>query len=289
MYRVDNRNEVREFLISRRALVTPEGAGLRASGRRRVPGLRRSEVAFLANVSTEYYAKIERGNLAGVSDPVLDSISEALRLNTAEREYLFRLARIASGAIEPVERRVRPQWEPPPSLANVLLAYTNGPAFVRNGRMDILAANALGRGFLDQILESPAQGNIARFVFLDDRSHTFYSDWAGIADVTVGNMRAETVHGVDNELQALISELEAASDEFARRWNRHNVHRHSTGRKGFYHHIVGELSLDYAGFALLWDQGLTLSLYAAEQGSESADRLGQLNEWVERSMPLSPA
>ena len=176
---------MRDFLMSRRARLTPERAGLTASGNRRVSGLRRSEVAALADVSVEYYAKIERGNLAGVSDGVLEALAGALQLDDAEREHLFLLARVAHGGAEPVRRRAPRTWARRPGLLRALEVITDGPAFVRNGRMDILATNPLGAAFYDQVLDGPGQGNLARFNFLDERSRDFYPDWDAAADISV--------------------------------------------------------------------------------------------------------
>jgi len=155
---MDNRNEAREFLMSRRANLTPEQAGLTVSGHRRVAGLRRGEVAMLADVSPEYYARIERGHLAGVSDAVLESIARALQLDDAEREHLFDLARAADGAARPVRKRRAKTWVPRDGLTRALDAVVLGPAFVRNGRRDVLATNALGRAFHDEVFDGSGQG-----------------------------------------------------------------------------------------------------------------------------------
>jgi transcriptional regulator with XRE-family HTH domain len=177
---VDNRTEVREFLVSRRAKITPEQAGLPAGTNRRVPGLRRTEVAALAGVSIEYYSKLERGALAGVSASVLDAIARALQLDDAERAHLFDLARAADGssALLRPRRRSSKQCTPHRSLQWTLDAVTEGPAFVRNGRMDLLAANRLARAFYAQVYADPQRPpNLARFTFLDDNAHDFYPDW----------------------------------------------------------------------------------------------------------------
>lgn len=168
--------------MSRRANVSPEQAGLAVSGHRRVAGLRRGEVAMLADVSPEYYAKIERGNLVGVSDSVLESVARALQLDDAEREHLFDLASAANGGAQPVRRRKPKKWVARDSLTRALDVIVNGPAFVRNGRMDILATNALGRAFYDEVFDGPGQGNLARYCFLDERAKSFYPDWEAAAD-----------------------------------------------------------------------------------------------------------
>jgi transcriptional regulator with XRE-family HTH domain len=278
---MDNRNEVREFLMSRRAKLTPEQAGLTASGNRRVSGLRRNEVATLADVSVEYYAKIERGNLAGVSDGVLDAVARALQLDDAEREHLFHLARVAHGGAEAVRRRRPKTWVPRPSLLRALDVITDGPAFVRNGRMDILATNPLGAAFYDRVLDGPGQGNLARFNFLDERSHDFYPDWEAASDISVAILRTEAGRDPrDKQLHDLIGELSTRSEAFRARWGAHNVRRHGAGTKNFHHHVVGDLTLSYEGLELTAEPGLSFLIYTAEPGSQSQERLDLLASWA---------
>lgn len=216
---VDNRAEVREFLTSRRSRISPERAGLPAGPRRRVPGLRRSEVAALADVSVEYYAKLERGHLAGVSPAVLEAVARALRLDDAEREHLLNLARAADGsdALARPRRRATRQWTPHRSLQWTLDAVTGGPAFVRNGRMDVLAANPLARAFYADVYADPHnQANLARFNFLDPASRRFYPDWDLAADVAVAILRTEAGRNPhDKGLHDLVGELSTRSDAFA--------------------------------------------------------------------------
>lgn len=278
---MDNRNEVREFVMSRRAQITPERAGITTSSNRRVPGLRRNEVAMLADVSVEYYAKIERGNLAGVSDSVLDALARALQLDDAEREYFFGLARVAHDAAEPVKRRKPKTWLPRPSLLRALDVITDGPAFVRNGRMDILATNPLGAAFYEHVLTGPARGNLARFNFLDERSRDFYPDWEGAADTCVAILRTEAGRDPrDKQLHDLIGELSAQSTEFSTRWGTYNVRRHGAGSKKFHHHVVGDITLAYEGLELTAEPGLSFLIYTAEPGSESQERLDLLASWA---------
>ncbi len=278
---MDNRSEVREFLMSRRAKLTPGQAGLAESGHRRVPGLRRSEVAALADVSIEYYAKIERGHIVGVSDSVLDAVSRALQFDDAEREHLFDLARVANGAAEPVRRRKPRQWVARASLTRALDVITNGPAFVRNGRMDVLAANLLGRAFYDRVFDEPGMGNLARFCFLDERSREFYPDWSAAADVTVAILRTEAGRDPrDKQLHDLVGELSTRSDAFRIRWGAHNVRRHGSGTKNFHHPLVGDLTLSYEGMELTAEPGLSFLIYTAEPGSPSQQRLDLLASWA---------
>lgn len=260
--------------MSRRAKLTPERAGLSASGNRRVAGLRRSEVAMLADVSPEYYAKIERGNLAGVSDAVLESLARALQLDDAEREHLLDLARSANHAAPTVRRRRSTAWTARPSLIRALDAIVEGPAFVRNGRMDILATNALGQAVYDEVFDGPGESNLAKYCFLDERARSFYPDWEAAADITVSILRTEAGRDPrDKRLHDLVGELSTRSDAFRTRWGAHNVRRHGSGTKVFVHHEVGELTLSYEGLELTSDPGLSLLIYTAEPGSPSQERM----------------
>ncbi|MFF8708022.1 helix-turn-helix domain-containing protein [Streptomyces albidoflavus] len=281
---VDNRAEVREFLTSRRSRISPERAGLPAGPRRRVPGLRRSEVAALADVSVEYYAKLERGHLAGVSPAVLEAVARALRLDDAEREHLLNLARAADGsdALARPRRRATRQWTPHRSLQWTLDAVTGGPAFVRNGRMDVLAANPLARAFYADVYADPHnQANLARFNFLDPASRRFYPDWDLAADVAVAILRTEAGRNPhDKELHDLVGELSTRSDAFRTRWGAHNVRHHGTGTKRFHHAAVGALTLAYEGLEMATEPGLTLTVYTAEPGSPSDEGLRLLASWA---------
>ncbi|WP_262107400.1 helix-turn-helix transcriptional regulator [Arthrobacter sp. Marseille-P9274] len=279
---MDNRAEVREFLTSRRARVEPKDVGLPAGTNRRVAGLRRSEVATLASVSVEYYTKLERGAISGASPEVLDAIAKALRLDDAERAYLFDLAHAASPVARPPRRRSSKRWTPHPSLQWTLDAVTVGPAFVRNGRMDLLAANALGRAFYKDAYDMPGQPpNIARFTFLDQRSYDFYPDWDAFAEITVSILRTEAGRDPHNkELHDLIGELSTRSEEFRRLWGAHDVRHHGTGFKTFHHSVVGEMTLAYEGMEMESEPGLTLTIYAAEPGSPSAERMQLLASWA---------
>jgi transcriptional regulator with XRE-family HTH domain len=281
---VDNRDEVREFLTSRRAKITPERAGLPAGSRRRVPGLRRSEVAALADMSVEYYAKLERGNLAGVSPAVLEAVARVLQLDDAERAHLLHLAQAADGsdALTRPRRRTTRQWTPHRSLQWTLDAITAGPAFVRNGRMDVLAANQLARAFYADLYADPRnQANLARFNFLDPASRRFYPDWELFADMAVAILRAEAGRDPhDKDLHDLVGELSTRSEEFRTRWGAHDVRRHGTGTKRFHHPAVGEVTLAFEGLEMAAEPGLTLTIYTAEPGSPSEERLRLLASWA---------
>jgi transcriptional regulator with XRE-family HTH domain len=279
---VDNRTEVSEFLTSRRARLSPEQVGLPAGTNRRVTGLRRSEVATLAGVSVEYYIRLERGAISGASPEVLDSLAKALCLDDAERAHLFDLAHAASPVARPPRRRGTTTWTPHVSLQWALDAVTAGPAFVRNGRMDLLAVNALARAFYRDVYDMPGlPPNIARFTFLDERAFDFYPDWDAFAEVTVAILRTEAGRDPHNkELHDLIGELSTRSDEFRRRWGAHNVRHHGTGVKTFRHPVVGELTLAYEGLEMAAEPGLTLTIYTAEPGSSSEEALCLLASWA---------
>ena len=191
---MDNRAEVREFLMTRRAKIRPEDAGLPTDGQRRVPGLRRSEVAALAGVSVEYYSRLERGRFAGVSASVLNALADALHLDRAERSHLVDLARAAGGGSLPDRTRRRPErpWTISPGLQWVLEAMRDAPAIVSNGRSDLLAANHLGRAlFAEMLTEYPERPNFARFTFLTDTARRFYPNWEFFADITVAMLHTE--------------------------------------------------------------------------------------------------
>ncbi|MFC9425973.1 helix-turn-helix transcriptional regulator [Streptomyces sp. NPDC056987] len=290
---MDNREEVREFLTSRRAKIRPEQAGLPAGSRRRVPGLRRSEVAALADMSVEYYAKLERGNLAGVSPTVLDAVARALRLDDAERAHFLHLAQAADGsdALVRPRRRATRQWTPHRSLQWALDAVTAGPAFVRNGRMDLLAVNPLARAFYhDVYADRHNRANLARFNFLDPASRRFYPDWDLASDIAVAILRTEAGRNPhDKELIDLVGELSTRSDAFRTRWGAHDVRLHGTGTKRFHHAAVGELTLAYEGLEMAAEPGLVLTIYTAEPGSPSEEGLRLLASWAATRRAASPA
>jgi transcriptional regulator with XRE-family HTH domain len=278
---VDTKNEIREFLTSRRARITPQQAGLPVFGdNRRVPGLRREEVAMLAGVSVDYYTRLERGNLSGASESVLDAIARALQLDEAERAHLFDLAR-AAGPMGRTRRRSAPK-QVRPSVQRILEAMTDAPALVQNGRLDILAANRLGRALYSELYLDPTRPvNHARFTFLDPRAHDFYPDWDRAANDGVALLRAEAGRNpYDRGLTDLVGELSTRSDEFRTRWAAHNVRSHQTGAKHFHHPVVGDLTLTFEMMELAADPGLNLLAYSAEPGSRSEEALNLLGSWA---------
>jgi transcriptional regulator with XRE-family HTH domain len=276
---VDNRSEIRDFLATRRAKLTPEQVGLPTSGRRRVPGLRREEVAVLAGVSTDWYIRLEKGHIAGVSDEVLDAVARALQLSDVERDHLYNLARAAKPARMPPVRAKTPI---PPSLQRVLDSMTGAAAFVRNGRLDIVAANQLARALYAPVLDEPShRGNIARFDFLDPRAADYYPNYDGALSVAVALLRTEagrTPH--DKDLTGLIGELATRSEAFRTRWGTHDVRAHRGGIKEFNHPVVGHIELAYDSMELVAAPGLVLTAYTAEPATASADALNLLASWV---------
>ena len=285
---MDNRAEVREFLMSRRAKVTPQEAGLPASGTRRVPGLRRSEVAELAGVSVEYYAKLERGAIAGASAAVLDALATALRMDETERRHLLDLARAADGistsgrARRPRTRGVEPVRE---STRWAMEALTGAIAFVRDQHQNMVAVNELGRAFYSPLLGEEGAGgrvpNLARFQFLDPASRDFYPDWELFAEMCVGIMRAEAGRDPhDPVMQELVGELSTCSPTFRRLWGAHDVRTHGSGTKRFVHPVVGEVELAYEEMALTAEPGRVMLVYTAESGSRSQERLRMLASWA---------
>jgi len=286
---VDTRSEIREFLTSRRARITPDQVGLAVYGSRRVPGLRREEVAVLAGVSVPYYTRLERGDIKGVSESVLEALARALQLDDAERAHLFDLAR-AAGPTARTRRRSAPR-QIRPSVQRILDAMTDAPALVQNGRLDVLAANRLGQALYSPMLaNSTPPVNHARFTFLDQRAQDFYPDWDRAANDGVALLRAEAGRNpYDRALTDLVGELSTRSPEFRVRWAAHNVRLHQTGAKHFHHPIVGDLTLTFEMLELAADPGLNLLTYSAEPGSRSEQGLRLLASWAATPGELEPA
>ena len=271
------REDIRQFLITRRARITPEQAGLpRYGARRRVTGLRRDEVAQLAGISVEYYTRLERGNIRGASDEVLNGLARALQLDEVERAHLADLVRAANAARparrRPTQQRVRP------SVQRLLDSMTGTAAFVRNGRLDILSANRLGYALYSPVFLDPVRpANLARFIFLDERSAEFYVDWDGIAASAVGSLRAEAGRDpYDRALTGLVGELSTRSQEFRVRWAGHDVKYYRSGVQPFHHPLAGDLTLDYDALEIPADPGQTIVAYTAEPNSASHRALREL-------------
>jgi transcriptional regulator with XRE-family HTH domain len=280
---VDSRNEIRDFLTTRRAKITPEQAGLPFyGGNRRVAGLRREEVALLAGVSVDYYTRLERGNLGGVSDSVLEALARALQLDDAERLHLFDLARAANTSAATAGTRRRPTAQHVrPGVQRILDAMVTAPAYVRNARMDVLSANHLGRAvFAPMFASAQRPVNIARFIFLDPAARDFYADWERIAGDTVALLRGAAGRDpYDRAMSDLIGELCTRSEVFRGWWAAHNVRLHRTGLKNLHHPEVGDLTLTFESMELTADVGLRLNAYSAEPGTPTQDALNLLASW----------
>ncbi|BCW69051.1 transcriptional regulator [Arthrobacter sp. NicSoilB8] len=290
MVNVDRKEEIREFLISRRANVSPDRAGIPSYGElRRVPGLRREEVAQLAGVSTDYYTRLERGSIRGVSDGVLEAVASALQLDEAEQAHLMDLARTANTPARRAPRRP-PQQRVRPGMLRLLDAMTGVVALVQNGRSDVLAANLLGRALYAEVFNSAAQAapdtparlpNQARYLFLDPHAANFYPDWRAVAATTVAMLRLESGRNPrDRALNELVGELATRSGMFAALWAGHDVRIHTTGTKRFHHPVAGDLSLQFETLHLPGDEGQVLFTFTAEPGSASEHALAFLASWA---------
>lgn len=274
---MDNQAEVSEFLRTRRDRITPEQAGIIGGGRRRVPGLRREEVAMLAGMSVDYVAKMERGNLTGVSPELLDALARALQLDEAETEHLHDLARTAA----PASRRRQPHGQQNvvhPTLQRFLEAITGTPVWVRNQRMDHIASNDLGRALLAPMLDDPAsRGNNALWTFLSPAARLYYPDWEAGADSIVASLRSAAGRNPrDKGLTDLIGELVTRSDDFRQRWARHDVRFHRGGTKRIHHPAVGDLEFNFEAFEFPDNPGLALFAYTTVAGSPTEERVALL-------------
>ncbi|MGO4601388.1 helix-turn-helix transcriptional regulator [Terrabacter sp. 2YAF2] len=277
---MDNRAEVRDFLTSRRARLTPDQAGLTLYGtNRRVKGLRREEVAMLADVSTDYYTRLERGNLSGVSESVLESVATALKLDESERVHLLDLARAANAGGR--RRRTTGKQQLRPGVQRILDSLS-APSYVRNNRLDLLGVNQLGRALLSDLYSADTTcPNLARYLFLDDRSRDFYADWTAVAKDVVASLRLQAGHTpYDRGLTDLVGELSTRSEEFRTWWAGHTVRLHRTSTKQMHHPVVGDLELTGEALELPGDAGLTIITYTVEPSTPSAEALQFLSNWT---------
>ena len=286
---MDHRTAVSDFLRTRRDRITPEQAGIIGGSRRWVPGLRREEVAMLAGVSVEYYARMERGDLAGVSAEVLDSVAQALRLDEAERDHLDDLARAAGP--RPMRRRKKAcEKGVTPAFQRFLDAVTGAPVWVRDRRMDFVAANALGRALYAPLFEDPSgRANTARFTFLDPAARLFFPDWEANADGIVATIRTYAGQNpLDKGLTDLIGELVTRSDAFRQRWSVHDVRHHRAGAKRIHHPVVGDLELSYEAMDLPANPDWFMFAYTAEPGSPTEERIRLLGSLAVTDQDISP-
>ncbi|MGC5257195.1 helix-turn-helix transcriptional regulator [Gordonia sp. DT218] len=269
--------EIREFLTSRRANITPEQAGVpTGNSERRVPGLRREEVATLAGVSADYYTKLERGKVASASDSVLESIARALQLDDAERTHLFDLFRPNVSGIRAAESAPTGLRE---SLRRMLDSMTV-PALAYNALQDIVGANLLGRAMFAPLFDSD-RPNFSRFSFLDPRAREFFGDWELACSLNAAMLRyAVGRDPLAPELAALIGELSTLSPAFRAHWAAQDVHEHRTGRKLFHHPEVGDLEADYDVLDVPGEPGISITSYTAPAGSATAEKFALLASWA---------
>ena len=287
------RAEIREFLSTRRARISPEQAGLPTYGgdRRRVPGLRREETALLVGVSPQYYIRLERGDATGISDSVIDGIAHALRLDEAERAHLVDLLRTAGAPARTARRSSSAPDRIRPTIQRLVDAMPSVPAVVLNGRLDVLATNLLGRALFAPWYDGLPVNN-ARLVFLDERATDLFRDWQTVANDTVALLRAEAGRApYDGKLSALVGELCTRSEEFRVRWAAHDVRIHNTGVKKLHHAVVGDLDLPFESLPIETGASTNLVTYLPEPGTPTHDALALLASWAasETDTPLDDA
>jgi transcriptional regulator with XRE-family HTH domain len=278
---MDQRRQIQDFLASRRARITPQQAGLSVPQHgRRVPGLRREEVATLAGLSVDYYNRLERGRITAASDSVLNAIARALQLDPVETEHLFHLARSGQGA--PRRRSRRTSASVAPGVQAVLDALVGVPAHVRNPVLDVVATNDLDRALYAPMYTDPRRpANFARFTFLDPAARDFWTDWSRVADDMVGHLQvAAGVDPHDRALTELVGELSTCSDEFRVLWARRDVRAHARGTKLIHHPVVGRLDLRFENMQLPAEDGLTFVVYTPEPDTPARDNLALLAAWA---------
>lgn len=276
---MDIAKDIKEFLMTRRARIGPEQIGLPAGRRRRVPGLRREEVAQLAGVSTEYYTQIERGNVAGVSDDVLHAIARALRLSDDETTHFFDLVRAVIGTRAGTKRGASSTI--PDGVQALIGGMAGSPAIIMNGTLDIVAANRLGRALYAPMFDrATGVPNFARFIFFDSYAEHVFPEWERSADEVVALLQAEAARSPHSPaITGIVGELATRSEDFRGRWAAHNVTAHRHGVKLFRHPEFGELTLTYNVFAVTAAPGLSLIGYTAEPNSPSEQALKILASW----------
>lgn len=275
-------SEVREFLISRRARIEPEQVGLPRGNDRRVPGLRRGEAAALAGVSVEYYARLERGTIAGASDAVLDGLARALLMDDAEREHLYRLAAGAGRKVRTGSNKRESSWRLSPSIHWFLDSVEHAAVLIGNGRTDLLAFNHLGAALMHEMIASATTSppNFARFLFLEPVARRFYPDWDAMAAINVAQLRTEAGRDPHSKpLHDLVGELSTRSDHFRDLWARHDVWHHDAGTKRFHHHAVGDLTLAFNGLDLVGEPGIQMTVLTAQPGTADDETLRLLESW----------
>lgn len=282
---MDTGTEASDFLRTRRARISPEAVGLTASATgRRVKGLRREEVATLAGVSAEYYNRMERGKLAGVSESVLYAVARALQLDESEEQHLFDLARAANAenaVTRPAPKRTA-RSRASARVQRLLDGMSDLPAYARNGRTDIIAMNQLGAALMPSLVPNGKEpANIARYLFLDPSSQEFYDDWERVARDMVAAFRIEAGRTpFDRSLTDLIGELSTRSDAFRTWWASHNVRLHTSATKTLHNPTVGEVEVTGEALTLASEPDVTIITYVTEPASVSEERLRVLASWA---------
>jgi transcriptional regulator with XRE-family HTH domain len=279
----DPHRELGEFLRRARARRNPETTGLLPDGRiRRVPGLRREEVAVLAGVSTDYYTRLEQGRNVTPSTQVIDALIRALDLDAAGQSYLHTLV---STAGMPVSRPRSSVQRVRPGLHQLLDSFSSQPALILGRRTDILASNPLARALFADFESMPAKHrNYARWMLLDDAARTLFRDWEEQARNAVEALRLDAaVTPNDQGTQQLVGELSLASPEFRQWWSAHRVHQRTFGTKRLSHPLVGELDVQFETLALPGEESQVLYVYSAEPGSASQQALSLLASWSRTS------
>ncbi|MFJ3090413.1 helix-turn-helix transcriptional regulator [Streptomyces sp. NPDC086838] len=285
---LDRRAELGEFLRSRRARLRPEDAGLHDyGGRRRVPGLRREELALLAGVSVDHYVRLEQGRTLHFSEAVLDAVARALRLDEVERGHLYRLARPWTDAEHAREEAPRSQ-QVRPGLRRLLDSAADVPAYVVGRNTDVLAWNGLAAALITDFgALPPRQRNLARLVFLDEGMRSLYADWRGKAGDVAAYLRLDAGrHPGDPDTAELIEELSSAGPEFGEVWAEHRLKDKTHGRYLYRHPVVGELDLGFETLRLPDDPDQALIAHTVEEGSPSETALRLLAAWTREETPV---
>lgn len=280
---MDARAEIRQFLVTRRARLTPEQIGLPDfGGRRRVDGLRREEVAMVAGISVDYYTRLERGNTTGISESVLDGVSRALQLDEVEHAHLVDLLRAANTSPTRQARRSKPRTQSVPAgVQQIIDAMSDVAVVVQDAHLNVLATNALGAALYAPMFSNENTPNFARFVFLDPAGCAFYNDWEEAARQTVAILRTAAGRAPhDRALSNLIGELSTRDETFRNLWASHNVREHPSGSKSLHHPVMGDVEVSFEGMQLASAPGLLLLAYTTAPGSESHDKMRLLATWT---------
>jgi transcriptional regulator with XRE-family HTH domain len=271
---VERPNTIGEFLRARRELIQPEDAGTPEFGRRRVPGLRREEVAMLAGISADYYVRLEQGRDHHPSEQVIDALARALRLDPGATDHLHRLARPA-----PQRKRSRPAPERvPDGISRLIAGWGATPAFVHGRYLDVLAANQLATALISFCRPGV---NLVRAAFFDPAVRELFESWERTTESAVASLRALVGPDVDDpRLAELVGELSVRSERFRRLWGRHDVKPKTPGEEKFRHPQLGTLRLRSEKLTIDGAEGQALIAYHAEPGSESAQKLALLASMV---------